>query len=439
MMSPQTESRESTLRIAAEPEVPMSSGPVSSDPSSRRLSGKRVGMVVFSTYPSDPRPRRAADALLKEGMAVDYICEGADGFPSRERRANLDITRIPIRHLRGSALSYVYQYSVFILFSAAIFAWRTLRRRYDLIYVHNMPDILVASALLPKLFGAKVILDQHDPMPELMMTIFEKSETSTAVRVLRTLEKWSFAVVDQVITVNVACKKIFSQRSCRAEKIGVVMNSPDEEIFPYRPARSYAIRKPGDPFVIMYHGSMVERNGLELAVDALAIVQERIPKAELRVYGASTPYLEKVMEKARSLGMESRVRYMGTKKLEDLVREIECCDLGVIPNQRNTFTDINTPTRIFEYLALGKPVIAPSTPGIEDYFDADSLLFFNSGDAAGLADQLEFAAYHPEEAVAIAERGQQIYEAHTWQQERQTLVGLVGALVGPEVRTGTEA
>ncbi len=46
------------------------------------------------------------------------------------------------------------------------------KRRYDLVYVHNMPDILVASALVPKLLGAKVILDQHDPMPELMMTIF---------------------------------------------------------------------------------------------------------------------------------------------------------------------------------------------------------------------------------------------------------------------------
>ena len=429
MMSPQTESQESTLRIAAEAEVPMSSGPVSSDPSSRRLSGKRAGMVVFSTYPSDPRPRRAADALLKEGMAIDYICEGAKGFPSHERRGNLDITRIPIRHFRGSALSYGYQYSVFILFSAAIFAWRTLRRRYDLIYVHNMPDILVASALLPKLFGAKVILDQHDPMPELMMTIFEKSETSTPVRVLRTLEKWSFAVVDQVITVNEACRKIFSQRSCRAEKIGVVMNSPDENIFPYRPARSYAIRKPGDPFVIMYHGSMVERNGLELAVDALAIVQERIPKAELRVYGASTPYLEKVMEKARSLGMESRVRYMGTKKLEDLVREIECCDLGVIPNQRNTFTDINTPTRIFEYLALGKPVIAPRTQGITDYFDSDSLIFFEAGNSEDLANKIQFVSSHPSEANSIAERGQTVYLAHTWQQEREKLLNAVGTFL----------
>ena len=107
-----------------------------------------------------------------------------------------------------------------------------------------MPDILVLSAILPKLFGAKVILDQHDPMPELMKTIFNMDEKSFSVRVIRRLEKWSIARADLVITVNVACKRLFAARSCRAEKIGVVMNSPDGEIFPYRAARSYPVRTP---------------------------------------------------------------------------------------------------------------------------------------------------------------------------------------------------
>ena len=119
----------------------------------------------------------------------------------------------------------------------------------------------------------------------------------------------------------------------------------------------------GQPFGIMYHGSLVERNGLELAVDALARIQKTIPAAELRVYGRSTPYLEQVMKKVHSLGLDNNVRYLGPRKLEELVHEIEACDVGIVPNQRNTFTDINTPTRIFEYLALGKPVIAPRTLG----------------------------------------------------------------------------
>jgi len=248
------------------------------------------------------------------------------------------------------------------------------------------------------------------------------------------LEKWSISFADLVITVNVACKRIFAERSCRPEKVGIVMNSPDEQIFPYRPAHSYRPVEEDShkPFVIMYHGSLVERNGLELAVEALAQVRKTVPNAELKICGRSTPYLEQVMQNARALGLDGSVRYLGGKTLEELVGEIEACDLGVIPNQRNPFTDINTPTRIFEYLALGKPVIAPSTPGIMDYFTKDSLLLVESGNASDIARQIEYAALHYEEAIGVAQRGQQIYLKHSWKQERQTLVELASGLLSPD-------
>ncbi|MGA8742226.1 MAG: glycosyltransferase family 4 protein [Terracidiphilus sp.] len=395
----------------------------------QRLAGKRVGMVVFSPYPADPRPRRAVEALRNEGAHVELICEAEGEDARREYAEKLEVIRVPIRHIRGGALSYAYQYSSFILISGAILAWRTLRRRYQLIYVHNMPDILVISGMIPKLFGAKVILDQHDPMPELMRTIFDKDEQSFAVRVIRRLEKWSIGRANLVITVNEACRRIFSNRSCSRDKIGVVMNSPDEKMFQYRDARSYPARRPRLPFVMMYHGSLVERNGLELAVDALHRLQQSVPEAELRVFGRSTPYLERVMSKVRTLGMADKVHFLGPRRLEDLASEIERCDVGVIPNQLNTFTEINTPTRIFEYLALGKPVIAPSTTGVRDYFRPDSLVFFEAGNADDLASQMSYVASHPAEAVDIAEEGQRVYLEHSWQQERETLVNLVANLL----------
>ncbi len=409
------------------------------DPAGKKesgLHGKRVGMVVFSSYPADPRPRRAADALLKEGMLLDLICEGDDKLPKREFVDGMEIIRVPIKHQRGGKLSYAFQYSAFILMSASILAWRSLRARYDLIYINNMPDVLVFSALVPKILGAKVILDQHDPMPELMKTIYNFADNSFAVRLIGRLEKWSIGFADLVITVNVACKRIFSGRSCHAEKIGIVMNSPDGELFPYRAARSYPMsERPSDkPFSIMYHGSIVERNGLDLAVEALAKVRQTVPDAVLKVCGRSTEFLETVMQKARGLGLDGSIHYLGPKRLEELAGEIESCDVGVIPNQANPFTDINTPTRIFEYLALGKPVIAPRTPGIQDYFNPESLLFFEAGEAGELADRIKDVFFHPQQAVETAERGQQIYLAHSWQRERATLVGLVSRLLGTEVR-----
>lgn len=387
-------------------------------------------MVTFSPYPGDPRPRRAADALVKEGMAVDLVCQGDGKSPKHEALNGIHVFRIPIKHRRGGKFSYAWEYSTFTLMSAGLLAALSLRHRYHLIYVHNMPDILVLSSLLPKALGAKVILDQHDPMPELIMAIFNLDENNSLVRLLKRLEKWSIGRVDRVLTVNIACKRIFGSRSCRPEKIGVVMNSPDGDIFPFRPAGACQRRRraPEKRFVMMYHGSLVERNGLDLAVDALAQVREAVPAAELRVFGRNTPFLERVMDDVRKKGLTDCVYYLGPRSLEELVPEIEDCDVGIIPNRRNAFTDINTPTRIFEYLALGKPVIAPRTPGIQDYFGAHSLLFFESGNAGDLAQKIEYAYSHPLQAIETAERAQQAYLAHTWYLEKQHLVNLVHEL-----------
>ena len=399
--------------------------------SSSRFAGKRVAMVTFSPYPFDPRPRRAIDALLKEGASIDLVCLGGDNQPRREKLAGVDVLRVPLQHQRRGKLGYAFRYAAFILYSSIVFALRTLARRYDLVYVHNMPDILVASALIPKLFGARVVLDLHDPMPELMTTIFHAAPESRSVQLLKRLEKWSIARADLVITVNIACQRIFSTRSCRPEKIAVVMNSPDGKIFPFRATRQPDFDGPREnkPFIIMYHGSLVERNGLDVAIDALERVRKTVPTGELHIFGPRTDFLELMMNRARDKNLSRVVRYFGPKRLEELVTQIDKCDLGVIPNHRNAFTEINTPTRIFEYLALGKPVIAPSTPGILDYFSKESLLFFEPGNPDDLAKQIEYAFSHPSELLEIARKGQEVFLEHTWDRERKTLLCRTSAVL----------
>jgi glycosyltransferase involved in cell wall biosynthesis len=417
--------------VTTRPVESISKGQSATNTSSKRLAGRRVAMVTFSPYPFDPRPRRCVDALVSEGAAVDLICLAHGNDARRETLSGVNVLRIPLKHPRRGKLEYGFRYGAFILITSLIFAARSLRRRYDLVYVHNMPDILVLSSLIPKALGAKVVLDLHDPMPELMMTIFGAPEENSSVRWMKHLEKWSIGRTDLVVTVNIACKRIFSGRSCSAEKIAVVMNAPDGQIFPERTAQSDGMpNRAGDkPFVIMYHGSLVERNGLDVAVDALVRVKQAIPNVELRVYGTPSPFLDRVMEQARNKGVQDVVRYLGRKQLEDLIPEIDKCDLGIIPNHRNAFTDINTPTRVFEYLAMGKPLIAPSTQGIQDYFSNESLLFFEPGNSDDLAKQIEYAYFHPRETMEILRRGREIYLEHTWERERETLVGRVSEIL----------
>src|SRR5438309_1298112 len=165
-----------------------------------RLRGKRAAVLLFSYYPADPRPRRAAEALVMEGVTVDLVClQSNRDEPRREIVNGVNVFRIPMKRHRGGKTRYLGQYSTFILRSFFHLAFRSAIRKYQFVHVHNMPDVLVFSALVPKAFGAKVILDLHDPMPELMQTIFKLPANSFSVRLLKRLEKWIIAFADLVL------------------------------------------------------------------------------------------------------------------------------------------------------------------------------------------------------------------------------------------------
>jgi glycosyltransferase involved in cell wall biosynthesis len=395
------------------------------------LKGKRAAVILYSGFPSDPRPRRAAEAMVQEGMEVDFFCLGDKPTPAYgERSLGIRVFRYAMTKRRDSKFTYFYKYGRFLAAAFWFLTKRSLKVRYDIVHVHNMPDILVFSALIPKLRGAKVIIDLHDPMPELMTTIFGADSKSFFVRQLRWLEKLSIGFANRVFTVNIACKRIFANRSCADEKITVVMNSPDEAIFQYHDIDELAVKeKPSGSFVMMFHGSLVERHGLDLAVNALAAILEEIPGAELRIYGATTPHLTKVMESISDPRLKQAVHYKGAKPQEEIVKAIGECDLGVIPNRRSIFTELNTPTRIFEYLSQGKPVLAPRSPGILDYFGPDDLIYFDLGDEKELAEKMRWAFNHPAEVRQTVRRGQAVFRAHSWPAERATMLNECVALL----------
>jgi glycosyltransferase involved in cell wall biosynthesis len=397
-----------------------------------RLRGKRAAVLLFSYYPADPRPRRAAEALAMEGVTIDLVClQKNEKEPRQEIINGVNVLRIPLRRQRGGKMRYIGQYSAFILRAFLQLSVDSILRRYDFVHVHNMPDVLVFSALVPKALGAKIILDLHDPVPELMQTIFELPQESFSVRLLKRLEKWSIGFADLVLTVNKACQKIYTSRSCPPEKINVVLNSPEDDIFRLESGRSSISngQKASGSFVVLYHGSLVPRNGFDLAVEALETVRKSVPTAKLIVCGERSSFFDGVMDSVRERGLQDTIEYLGARNRRQIVSAINDCNLGIIPNHRNTFTEINTPTRIFEYLALGKPVIAPRTQGIRDYFGDGELIFFEVGNASDLARKIEFAFSNPAEVREITDRGQQVYLTHQWSREKSKLLNSIGALL----------
>lgn len=380
-----------------------------------------VVMVVFSYYPNDPRVRREAEALQAIGMRVGVFCLRAQSEQQQENVRGVDVYRFNVNRSRGGKLSYLFEYGLFFLQAFYRLTCRCVRERVDVVHVHNMPDFLVFSAMIPRFLGAKVILDLHDPTPEVYMTKYDIGYGNPAIRILTTVERMSIRFAHAVLTPNRAFRELFIQRGSPPDKIHIVMNSPQEDIF--QPADTHPEGR-NDGFVIMYHGTIAERNGLGFALDAIDRLRATIEKLQFVVYGEGD-YLDRFLAKVEALKLSDCVSYRGHVPLETIAREIPRADIGLIPNIRSPFTELNLPTRIFEYLAVGRPVIAPRTKGILDYFDDKSLFLFEPGEVESLVECISavYSDHKRLEQVYLA--GEKIYQNYRWELQSKHFTKIV--------------
>jgi len=249
---------------------------------------------------------------------------------------------------------------------------------------------------------------------------------------LRRAEILSTRFADLVLTPNIAFRNLFVARGCSPEKIEIIMNSPLEQVFPMTAPveRPRFTQSKDTAFALMFHGTLVERHGLRTAIEAVALLKDRMPGIRFDIYGEETHYLrQEILPLVSELRLQECVHYQGEQPQPVIAKAVANCDLGIVPNLRTVFTEINLPTRIFEYLALGKPVIVPDTKGIRDYFDVGSILFFNAGDAGSLASRIQWVFDHPQDTATIIQKGQDIYRHHLWSKEERRFLALISGLI----------
>jgi glycosyltransferase involved in cell wall biosynthesis len=383
----------------------------------------RIASVLFSYYPADPRPRREAEALAEAGMSVDVLClKDRRGEPGEEEVNGIHVLRLPATRTRRGKGRYLWEYAWFIFVAFVKLSILHMRKRYDVVHVHNMPDVLVFCALLPRLNGSKIILDLHDPMPEIYMTKYSVRSSHPAIRLLRLLEKWSIRFANAVVTPNLAFRNLFLSRSCPEWKMHIVMNSPQETIFKEDSNRYGSGRR--NEFIVMFHGAIMERNGLDTALQALLRVRKEVPNVRFEVYGEGD-FVKPFLKLVKKLNLTGIVNFHGYRPLEVIAEAIETIDVGIIPSKMSPFTNLNLPTRIFEYLSMGRPVIAPRTQGILDYFDQNSLYLFEPGNPDSLAERIIEVYQDPTRCQEILERGVKIYQAYRWKEQRKEFIGVV--------------
>lgn len=174
----------------------------------------RRACVIRCHYYRDTRVQREVDALVGSGFDVEVICLRAEGEPRRERREGVTIHRLPLEHSVGAgAARLLAEYVAFFILAALVVSARHLRRRFEIVQVNSVPDVLVFVALVPRLTGARVLLDLQEPMPEFLATRFGVGTSNPGVRLVAALEQLSIRFAHAAITVTEPMRRAFVARA----------------------------------------------------------------------------------------------------------------------------------------------------------------------------------------------------------------------------------
>src|SRR5438094_4323023 len=286
-----------------------------------------------------------------------------------------------------------------------------LRHRYSVVETTSVPDWLVFAAIVPKLLGARVLLDLHECMPEYGATKYGVPMTHRMVRVLTLLERVSIGFADFVTTCTEQMRERFIERGAPAEKIAVVLNSFDEERF--APERYLREVPANENFTLICHGTIEPNYGLDIVVRAVALLKEKIPGLRLEIWGDGThrPAVEAL---TRELELEDRVRFTGWVTMEELMPHLAEADAGVVAVRRDAFREVTLCTKMFDLVSLHKPVVISRTRAVEAYFGSECFQLFESGDERALAEAIDAVYRDPELRDRLVRNATARNEPYRW-------------------------
>ena len=389
----------------------------------------RICLIRQGDYPLDPRVLHEVQALVDAGHDVDVICLRRPGEPAFERNGRVTVRRLPVPRQRRGFAWYLGQYAAFLALAGMLAAARHLRRRYDLVQVNTLPDTLVFAGLVPRLLGARVLLDLPECMPEFFASKFGWPAGHPAVRWVTRAERAAIRFADFAITCTEPMRQTFIARGAPPEKIATILNSYGLGYGAQAPARPRGGGSDDGAFELICHGSIEERYGLDTLVRATALVRSDIPEVRVRIFGNGSyrPALEALIAE---LGLGDRVQLSpGWVPMPELLAAIAAADVGVVAIRRDPYRDLVLCTKLFDFIGLDRPVIASRTSSLEEYFDAGCFELFTAGDPEDLARAIRRLHADPARRRRLAERARSVSERYSWVRQRGAYQGIVDSLL----------
>lgn len=231
---------------------------------------------------------------------------------------------------------------------------RALTVKYDAIHSHE--EMGLVGVWLAKWLRIPHLYDMHSSLPQ-QLTNFKYSRSSS----LRRLFLWA---EDQMVhgsrVVITICRELqdtveqmgVGERALLIENVmgGDVEDAPSLAAEAVRPRWGIPAEAP----LALYTGTFEPYQGVDLLIDAAAILARTHPHARVLVVGGEPGQVSAGRAAAEARGAAAVVVFTGQQPARDIPAFVDACDILVSPRIRGT----NTPLKIYSYLRSGKPIVA---------------------------------------------------------------------------------
>ena len=384
-------------------------------------------MIAYTNYQFDARVQREAETLARYGFEVICLTPQNSESPSEFMSGGVLVKELTAAKYRGKGiLAYTGSYMRFLWKAFKACSALFFSRRIDAIHVHNLPNFLVCAAVIPRIFGKKLVLDIHDSVPETYSSKFTDSSW-LMFKLLCLEERLCCWVAHKIVCVNHVQREALISRGISRDKVFISMNVPDHELFGTDLRTNGGSSSAG--FRIVYHGTMVKRLGVDLIIQAVALLVDKIPRLQLHLWGQGDD-LDQFVQLTKDLHLQAIVHFKPQGvPLSELPERLISMDLGVVGNRTSRASQLMLPVKLLEYVALEVPVVAPRLKAIEYYFSNEMLAYYEPNDIDSMAAQIVGLYNDRQWRTAQAEKAKEFLQEYGWDKGQMELLGFYNSLL----------
>jgi len=320
----------------------------------------RIGMILDTAFPPDPRVENEAVSLVISGHQVYLFC-----LEYGDEKVSEIINGIQVKRYKSSKFEYklsalVYTIPFYTFLMQKKIDQFITETKIEALHIH---DIRIAQAVFNanKKFNLPVVLDLHDNMPE-VMKLYPHLQKFPGKYIISP-KKWKqkeeefIKKATKVISVSPEFIETLQMRlPSEKEKFILVPNTIRASFFEEYTVNASIIEKYKNKFVILYLGDTHVRRGLQTAISSVEKLKDKIPNIKLVIVGKNTTDVV-LKQQVEDLKLYDFVDFEGWQNVALFQSYILSSAVCISPLHRNLQHDVAYANKIFQYMSLGKSLL----------------------------------------------------------------------------------